>query len=220
MLSSMPPESLLLLSTLLSLPDDQRAPLERELVPLARSAALGELAADVAHDVANPLFGVLGLVGLLLEDATPGTEDEGRLRLLHRTALELKGTLAGFLDFVRPPGGDPEEADLGEAARSAVVLVRHGVGRSLAIAERYDGGSRLVSCPESLLVLAVLQVLLGARAAGGRLTLEVDRATIRIVPAGPETLGTLVAARIASDHGGALSRDPAGTTLRFAPAPA
>ena len=81
----MPDAQWTLLSTILSLPDEQRPAVERELVPLARSAALGELAADVAHDVANPLFGVLGLVDLLLEDATPGTDDEARLRLVCRS---------------------------------------------------------------------------------------------------------------------------------------
>ena len=93
-----------LLSTILSLPDDQRASVERELVLLARSAALGDLAADVAHDVANPLFGVLGLVDLLLEDAIPGNDDEERLRLVSRAALEMKATLGGLLDFARPGG--------------------------------------------------------------------------------------------------------------------
>ena len=45
-------------------------------MPLARSAALGDLAADVGHDIANALFGVLGLVELLLEDASPARQDE------------------------------------------------------------------------------------------------------------------------------------------------
>ena len=61
-----------LLPTLLDLPDERRAAVERELTPLARSAAPGELAADIGHDLANPLFAVLGLVDLLLLDAAPG----------------------------------------------------------------------------------------------------------------------------------------------------
>src|SRR3954452_17132408 len=94
-----------LLSTIAALPEDRRAEAERELVPIAREAALGRLAADVAHDVANPLFGVLGLVDLLLEDATPGSEDESRLRLLHQTTGEMKRTLQTLLDFARAEPG-------------------------------------------------------------------------------------------------------------------
>src|SRR4051812_37817752 len=103
MLWRMSDARLTLLSTILSFPDDQRPALERELVPLARSAALGDLSADVAHDVANPLFGVLGLVDLLLDDAAPGTDDEARLRLVRQAALEMKATLRGPPAPAPPP---------------------------------------------------------------------------------------------------------------------
>jgi signal transduction histidine kinase len=81
--------------------------LERELTPLAGAAALGDLAADVAHDIANPLFGMLGLVDLLIEDAAAGSENEDRLRLLRQTALEMKATLHILLEFARSPAGEP-----------------------------------------------------------------------------------------------------------------
>src|SRR2546427_1071454 len=86
-----------LLATLLSLPDGRRASVERELVELTRSAALGELAGDVGHDAANALFGGIGLVDLLLQDATPGSEEEARLQLLQTTMLELKTILGTLL---------------------------------------------------------------------------------------------------------------------------
>src|SRR6266550_4741893 len=136
-----------LLSTILSLSDDQRVALERELTPLARAAALGDLAADVAHDIANPLFGVLGLVDLLIEDAAAGSEDEDRLRLLRQTALEMKATLEILLEFARSPDGEPAEASLEDAARQALELLRHGVGRSLEVDERYPPGPAIVPCP-------------------------------------------------------------------------
>src|SRR4051795_3442647 len=127
-----------LLSTIDALPDERRADAERDLVPLAREAALGRLAADVAHDVANPLFGVLGLVDLLLEDATPGSEDETRLRLLHQTAGEMQRTLQRPLDFARATPGESAVGDLVAAARAAVALARHGAGKSLEIDARYE----------------------------------------------------------------------------------
>src|SRR6185437_10477441 len=90
-----------LLSTLLSLPDDRRAAVERELIPVARAAALGEVAADVAHDVANPLFGAIGLVDLLLDDAAPDSDEAARLQMVKDTTLEMKEALQVLLDFAR-----------------------------------------------------------------------------------------------------------------------
>lgn len=202
------------MSTILSLSDDQRVALERELTPLARAAALGDLAADVAHDIANPLFGVLGLVDLLIEDAAAGSEDEDRLRLLRQTALEMKATLHILLEFARTPDGEPAEASLEDAARQALELLRHGVGRSLVVDERYPDRPAIVPCPPGALAQAVLHLLLAARGTG-RIEIEVDDGSLRISPSPVESLGVLVATRIAVDHGGTVERAEGSLTLHW-----
>lgn len=203
-----------LLSALRSLPDGDRAAIEERLAPLARSAALGDLAADFAHDVANSVFGLLGIVDLLLEDVAPGSEGEERLRLLRRTAVELKRSLQGLLGFARADAG-AGPADLGAAARAAVALARYGSGRSLSVEERYPPEPELVDCPEPLLVEAVLHLLLGARAAGAALTVTVEDGSLSVAPAGPESLGQLAAGRIAAAHGGRLERSGNAFVLSF-----
>ena len=207
------PEPLpVLLSTILSLSDDRRAELERELVALSRAAALGELAAGVAHDVANPLYGVLGLVDLLLEDAAAGSNDEARLRLVLQAALEMKSTLRVLLDFARPADAGQTRASLDDAVREALVLLRHGTGRLLD--ERYPDEPAIVPCPPDALVQAVLHLLLAVGEAG-RLEVEVGPASVRISPSPPESLGVLVAGRIVADHGGSVERTASSLTLRF-----
>ena len=202
------------MSTILSLSDDQRAAVEHELAPLARSAALGELAADIAHDVANPLFGVLGLADLLLEDAAVGSEDEARLRLLRQTALDMKATLRVLLDFARPFDDEPAQSSLRYAVRQALELLRHGIGRFLEVDERYPAGPAVVPCPRGALVQAVLHLLVAARGTG-RAAVEVAERSLRISPAPSESLGVLVAARIVLDHGGIVERTEDSLTLRW-----
>jgi signal transduction histidine kinase len=203
-----------LLSTLRSLPDGERIAVERELAPLARAAALGELAADVAHDVANPLFGILGLVDLLLEDTAHGSGDEELLGLLRQTALELKGTVGVLLDFVRVGDDDSTQASLADATRQALELLQHGVGRSLEIDARYAEEPTVVPCPRALLVQAVLQVLIASREAG-RIEVEVGERWLRVSPPPEESLGALVALRIALDHGAAVERAEGSLTLTW-----
>jgi signal transduction histidine kinase len=204
----------ILLSTLLSLPDDRRAAVERLLVPLSRAAALGELAADVAHDIANPLFGAIGLVDLLLEDAAPASEDAVRLQLLQQATLEMKRTLQVLLDFARPASESTEQASLDDAVRSALQLLRHGTGRALEVDERYSPEPVSVPCPPGALVQAVLQLLLAARGARG-LVVQVTGRALRISPAPAESIATLVAGRIVTDNGGRLDRDASSITLRW-----
>jgi len=210
----MPDRVSILLSTLRSLPDGERIAVERELAPLARAAALGELAADVAHDVANPLFGILGLVDLLLEDTPGGSDDEELLGLLRQTALELKGTVGVLLDFVRVEDDDSAQASLADATRQALELLQHGVGRSLEIDARYTEEPAVVPCPRALLVQAVLQVLIASREAG-RIEVEVGERWLRVSPPPEESLGALVALRIALDHGAAVERAEGSLTLTW-----
>jgi signal transduction histidine kinase len=203
-----------LLSTLRSLSDGGRAAVERELVELGREAALGRLAADVAHDVANPLFGVLGLLDLLLEDTTPGSEDEARLRLLHQTTLELKRTVQELLDFARTVPGEGGRGDLERAAKTAVALVRHGIGKTLALEESYDGGAGEVACGEGELRQLLLHLLLAARSTDEPVRVEVARGLARVAPAA-SGLDALAARRIALDHGGSLETVDGAFELRL-----
>jgi signal transduction histidine kinase len=196
------------------LPDDRRATVERELVELTRLAALGELAGDIGHDIANSLFGVSGLVEILLEDAIPGSEEESRLQLLHKTMLSMKATLREMLEVARPPSTETAHADLSDAARAAVALIRHGHGGSLPIEESYPHERVVVSCPPASAVQALLHLLLAARG-GERIVVEVLPGLVRVSPVPESSLDALVAERIAVDHGGTPERDGASLSLRW-----
>ena len=149
-----------LAATLLTLPDDERVNLERALVDTARAAALGELTADISHDLANPLFAVMGLVELLLMDAVPRLggeaplahpEDEsraeGRPSVLARLRTSTRGRATHRARRRRTPRG---------AARLP------GRGKELEVNGRYPDEPLLVPCP------APARTGGGPAAAGGR----------------------------------------------------
>lgn len=162
----------------------------------AREAALGRLAADVAHDLANPLFGVLGLVDLLLADAEPGSKAEERLRLIRQTGLELKAGLRELLDLARAEPGD-EGADLVEAVRKALRLARR---RERTMLERLPAEPVVVACPGALVAQAALHLVAGAD------VVEVaPEGVLRVEPVALDALARVAVARIAADHGGAYT---------------
>jgi hypothetical protein len=126
----------------------------------------------------------------------------------------MKGTLQVLLDFTRLAGESAGQASLDDAVRSALDLLRHGTGRALEAEERYPPEPVIVPCPPGALVQAVLQLLLAVRGARG-LVVEVSGPTLRISPAPPESVGTLVAERIVTDHGGRLDRTASSITLSW-----
>lgn len=191
-----------LLSTVQSLPDDERVAFERALVPLARLALIGRLAGDAAHDAGNALFGLVGLVDLLQEGEPLARE---RIELLHRSSTELQAMIVPLLELSRAADGR-DTADLAAAAARAVALARRG--------RFVPAGPFPVGCPPELVLQAVLQLVL---AAGADAQLELVEGSLQVSPTGEPSLDELVARRIAVDHGGSLERRGESLVLRLPP---
>ena len=201
-----------LLSTLSSLSDDERAAVERSLVPIARQAALGALAADVAHDAGNALFGVIGLLDLIVADE-PLHRD--RHELLLNSAQELDRTLRPFLQFARAGDDEGASSDLAALARAAVALYRHGFRKTEPLAVSLPDEPVRVAVPPSLAGQAVVHLLLSADLAS---SIELRGTAVVVAPVRDSSLDEVVAARIAVDHGGSLTRDGGAYVLRLPPA--
>jgi hypothetical protein len=197
------------LSTVQRLPDDERVEVERALVLLGRQSAIGALSADIAHDAANALFGLVGLLDL----TEPGqTVDSALLDLLRSSARELDEMAQPMLRFVR--GDDPRPGDLAAATREALELYRHGVRREPAVDARYSPGDARVALDQGTLVQAVVHVLLAADPRGA-LSVAVAPGELRVAPVGVDSLDRLVAARIAADAGGSLAVEGQALVLRI-----
>lgn len=89
-----------------------------------RLAAMGELAAGIAHEINNPLGGMLNAVEVLERPETTA-EKRQRYQELLRDGLErIQGTVSRLLRFT-PRTGELAPLDLAEPVRDAVALIRH-----------------------------------------------------------------------------------------------
>jgi len=97
--------------------------LQQELTMRERLAALGELAAGIAHEIRNPLNGIELMLGLVQEDLSEkGLLDE-RFTRIHDEVARLNVILTDFLLFARPKPPEPERSNLTELMEDALVLV-------------------------------------------------------------------------------------------------
>lgn len=103
---------------------DVAAPLPPEVLETAKLAAIGGLAAGVAHELNNAVFGVLGLAELLLKNAEPGTKSHEWLTLIQQTGLDMKAVLRALLDFAREPSEEPQHVALRDVVSQTIELVR------------------------------------------------------------------------------------------------
>lgn len=153
-----------------------------------RLAAMGELAAGIAHEINNPLGGLLNAVEAL-ERPSLAPEKRASYHALLRNGLERIRAIVGRLLRFTPRSAKPVPLDLLQPVEDAIALVQHraakqGVEVALAIEDR-------VSLPPVLgepneIGQAVLNVLVNALdALDGRQSGRID---VAVRQAGDEVL--------------------------------
>jgi two-component system NtrC family sensor kinase len=98
---------------------------ESRLIRSARLAAVGEMAAGVAHELNNPLTTVTGFVELALEELPADASQRSELELVLEEANRARGVVRRLLDFSRPVENQRVRADVNELVEQVLPLVNH-----------------------------------------------------------------------------------------------
>ncbi len=104
--------------------DAQRAAEDR-LIQAAKLAAVGEMAAGIAHELNNPLTSVTGFAELALEEIPEGSQTRGDLEIVMREAIRARDVVRRLLDFARQSESTRASASLNEVVEDVVALSRH-----------------------------------------------------------------------------------------------
>jgi signal transduction histidine kinase/CheY-like chemotaxis protein len=111
---------------------------QAQLVQSTKLAAIGELAANIAHEINNPLTTVLGFASFIAERLP--TEDPMReeLGLIQEEASRARDIVRDLLQFSRQRDFMPEPADVNMVLEQVVAMIRRqGAFGSLNVTEAY-----------------------------------------------------------------------------------
>jgi signal transduction histidine kinase len=111
-----------------------------------RLAALGRLAAGLAHEIRNPLGSIAASIELLRTGGTLSEEDTKLCAIVERETARLNDLVGDMLDLSRPREPSKTVVDLASMASDVVVLAGKS-GRGEDVRVRYEG-------PSAALVLA------------------------------------------------------------------
>ncbi len=144
---------------------DKRHKLESEirLLQSEKQASAGRLAAGVAHEINNPLTGVLTFSHMLLRRKDIDEEMRADLTAIAKATERVRAIVKGLLDFSRQTTLAPEQTDINALVGSAVKLVMNnalikGVNLSFAPAN----GELVGKVDKSAMQGVVLNIIMNA----------------------------------------------------------
>lgn len=94
-----------------------------ERVKAERMAAVGRVAAGMAHEIRTPLSAILGCFEILSSDCPPDHPKHEFLAILKKEVSRVESVVAAFLDFAQPALPSFQSIDLNDLARGATRLV-------------------------------------------------------------------------------------------------
>ena len=206
----------------------------RRLFQAEKMAALGQLAGGVAHEINNPLGGILAFAQIMSQDQR-STEDLENLRLINDAALRAKRIVESLLRFSRRPlDHERGEVDLARVVEDALFLLQSQLrGSQVEVVKRLQPAKVLGNANQLQQVVVNLAVnAVQAIDGQGRITLECGpsaggRARLSVSDSGPGVppeiaerifepffttkpegqgtgLGLSICYRIAEEHGGTI----------------
>jgi two-component system sensor histidine kinase PilS (NtrC family) len=99
-----------------------------------RLAAVGEMAAGIAHEIRNPLASMSGSIQILRQELPLSIEQEQLMDIVLRESERLNGTIHSFLAYARPQRFAIAPLDLRRALNDTALLLRN----SAEVGERHS----------------------------------------------------------------------------------
>ena len=98
---------------------------ERDALIQQRLAAVGEMAAGIAHEIRNPLASMSGSIQILRQELSLSTEQEQLMDIVMRESERLNATIGSFLAYTRPQRFAIARLDIRRALTDTALLLRN-----------------------------------------------------------------------------------------------
>jgi signal transduction histidine kinase len=90
-----------------------------------RLAALGEMAAGLAHEIRNPLGSIMAAAQLMEGTVDRSSQDAEFLGIIVEEVARLNRVVGSFLDYARPYRGSPTAVDVSDSINRTVAVLRN-----------------------------------------------------------------------------------------------
>ncbi|MBE0625110.1 MAG: HAMP domain-containing protein [Burkholderiales bacterium] len=149
---------------------------KQQLFQSDKMASLGRLAAGVAHEINNPLTGVLTYSSFLLKRTKDNPELQENLEVIVRETIRSREIVKSLLDFSRQSPPKKHEADINRVLKSAIdVVASQLLLKRIELDARFDTSLPEVKVDANQIQQVVINLLVNAADAigdnGGKISL-------------------------------------------------
>lgn len=130
----------------------------------AQMAAIGELAAGVAHEVNNPITGIINFAQLLLDDSEKNSLQAELLQRIVREGERIALITKNLLSFARESSNSHESIDIIQVVKDSLSLIKHQCKKDgIKIEEDFSQGNCQVMGNFTQLQQVILNMISNSR---------------------------------------------------------
>ncbi len=152
-----------------------------------KMASLGRLAAGVAHEINNPLTGVLTYSSFLLKRTQNQPEIQEDLKVIVRETIRSREIVKSLLDFARQSVPKKTEVDMNQVVARALVVIENELGlKNVKVEKKLDPKAPKATADANQLQQVVINLVVNAADAmapkGG--TVTITTSALNLSPVG------------------------------------
>jgi signal transduction histidine kinase len=144
-----------------------------------RLAAIGSLAAAVAHEIRNPINGIKGAQEIVFEKFSPEDKEFKFIGIVRKEMARLEDIVSEILSFARPREPNMRKTDIGAVAASvADMCCNHAAARGVELSGESRPGAIHADADADMIKQALLNLALNgidACGPGGEVSISVDK---------------------------------------------
>jgi two-component system NtrC family sensor kinase len=140
-----------------------------KLLQSEKMSSLGKLAAGIAHEINNPLGGIMIFANMMLEEMEENEERSDDLKRIVSEATRCKNIVKGLLEFSRQTDSKMELNDLNRLLEQGMALLENqSIFHNIKIVKDFDKALPLVNCDSARLSQVFINFILNAVDAMGK----------------------------------------------------
>jgi two-component system NtrC family sensor kinase len=165
---------------------------QEQLLQSEKLAAMGRLTSQVAHELNNPLYGIMNTLELLKTEVSPQSKRRKILEMAHSETIRLSDMLRKMLSFSKPDQEERQPVDINSIIDEILLLHEKQLRElDITIAPNFADGLGRVNASKNQLRQVFLNMVANARDAmpdGGSLTVttsnEADMIKVEVTDTG------------------------------------